>query len=378
MTAFFASALTALLFLSILVAWTPARWAVSLVETGAFLLAALWVARWMARGGRLGSSWLLAPLAAAPLWGLAQLVAQQTVYRHPTWDAVLGWTANLALFFLALQVFAEAGTRQRFLRATLWFGFALSVVATLQLFTSQGRVFWIFPVPIESSVPGPFLYRNQYAAFIELVLPLALAGAMRGGRRTLACLFMAGAMYASVIASASRTGFVLASLEVALFAALAIRRRGRTFAWIVAFVALFTAVVGWDLLWNRLQQPDPYADRRQMLYSSLDMVRERPWTGFGLGTWPQVYPAYARSDDGLFANHAHNDWAEWAADGGLPFLALMVWIAAWSLRPAVRSGWGIGLVAVFAHALVDYPFQKPALAALVFVLLAVLALEDEQ
>jgi O-antigen ligase len=378
MTAALAPALAALLFLSLLMAWVPARWAVSLLETGAFSLAALWVVQWILRGGRPRAGWPLIPLAAAPLWGLAQLAAGHSVYRHATWNAVLGWMANLALFFLALQVFADAGVRRRFLGATAWFALAVSVVATLQLFTSEGRVFWIFPVSVESPVAGPFLSRNQFAAFIELTLPLALAGAARGGRHALAGLLMAGAMYASVIASGSRAGFVLVSLEVAVFAVLAFRRRARTLAWLLASVILFTTLVGWERLWSRLRQPDPYRDRRQMLAASIDMARERPWAGFGLGTWPYVYPAYARSDDGLVANHAHNDWAEWAAEGGLPFLALLLSIALWSLRPALGSGWGIGLVAVAAHALVDYPFQKPALAALFFVLLAVLALEYKQ
>jgi O-antigen ligase len=385
MRAWFAPVLTALLFVSILLAWAPQRWAVSLLETGAFLLLAVWVAQATLRRERPQWSVVLVPLAAAPLWGLLQLAAQQTVYRHPTWNAVLLWGTLLTLFFLALQVFASAAARERFLRATLLFGFAVSVAATLQMFTSPGHVFWIFPAQTGDSPPGPFLSRNQYAAFIELVFPLALVGALKGGRGTVACVFMASAMYASVVASASRAGFILVSLEAAVFAALAIRRRlvafpshGRTLAWLAVFVALFTLVVGWDLLWNRLGQADPYSGRREMLYASLEMLRERPGMGFGLGTWPTVYPAYARYDDGLFANHAHNDWAEWAAEAGLPFLAFLLWIAAWSTRPALRSLWGLGVVAVFAHGLVDYPFQKPALAGLVFVFLAILALEYKE
>jgi O-antigen ligase len=127
------------------------------------------------------------------------------------------------------------------------------------------------------------------------------------------------------------------------------------------------------VLWNRLSRPDPYAGRREMLDSTLDMIRDRPWTGFGLGTWSTAYPRYARYDDGLSANHAHNDWAQWTAEGGFPFLALLVSIAVWSVRPALRSRWGIGVIAVFLHCLVDYPLQKPALAAFFFTLLAVLA-----
>ena len=102
------------------------------------------------------------------------------------------------------------------------------------------------------------------------------------------------------------------------------------------------------------------------------MVRDRPLTGFGLGTWSEVYPGFARFDDGLFANQAHNDWAQWAAEGGIPFFLLMVGVVAGAVRPAFRSLWGLGLLAVFVHCFVDYPMQqRPALAAFFFALLGI-------
>jgi len=45
-----------------------------------------------------------------------------------------------------------------------------------------------------------------------------------------------------------------------------------------------------------------------MLQSTIAMAREKPWTGFGLGNFENVYPAYALFDDGAIVNHAHNDW----------------------------------------------------------------------
>jgi O-antigen ligase len=134
------------------------------------------------------------------------------------------------------------------------------------------------------------------------------------------------------------------------------------------------AVAGWDVIWKRLQEPNPYAVRKDFLLSSLEMVRDRPLTGFGLGTWSEVYPGFARFDDGLFANQAHNDWAQWAAEGGIPFFLLMVGVVAVVVRPAFRSLWGLGLLAVFAHCLVDYPMQqRPALAAFFFALVGIVS-----
>jgi O-antigen ligase len=104
------------------------------------------------------------------------------------------------------------------------------------------------------------------------------------------------------------------------------------------------------------------------------MVRDRPLSGFGLGTWPETYPGYAQFDDGTYVNQAHNDWIQWTAEGGLLFLVLMLAIAAWSVGPAVRTLWGVGILSVLLHALIDYPMQqRPALAALFFALLGALA-----
>src|SRR5262249_31651978 len=97
------------------------------------------------------------------------------------------------------------------------------------------------------------------------------------------------------------------------------------------------------------------------------MIRDGPLTGFGLGAWSSAYPRYASFDDGTFANQAHNDWVQWAAEGGVPFFAMMLAIASWSVLPAICSTWGIGMLAVVVHAVVDYPFQqRPQLAVFFF------------
>jgi hypothetical protein len=46
---------------------------------------------------------------------------------------------------------------------------------------------------------------------------------------------------------------------------------------------------------------------------------------------------------------------------------LMAAVVLLLVRPALASLWGLGLMAVFIHAWIDYPFeQRPALAAFLF------------
>jgi hypothetical protein len=261
----------------------------------------------------------------------------------------------------------------------LWCGFLVAVIATLQSFTAAGKIFWIFQAEYPGWM-GPILYHNHFAAFIEVVLPLAIYGSMTRRRDSVLYAVMAAAMYASVIASASRTGFVLASAEIVVVTALlwlqgrtSGRTAGRSVVGVVLLVAVFTAVVGWGTVWERLRTSDPFVVRREFARSSIRMIADRPWFGSGLGTWPVVYPEYAIIDIGRFANRAHCDWLEWTADGGLPFGIAMATLLLWCFVPAFRSVWGIGVVAVFLHATVDYPFSRPALSAWIVVMVALLA-----
>ncbi len=378
-----ALALGLLLAFSVLSLWVPARWPASFLQCGIFLLGIAWAARAAVSPVRLRHHVLLIPLTGATCWGFLQLVAGTTVYRFETWVDSLYWVTLLVLFFLGFQALGDPKVRSSLLGALLYLGFGVAVLSVIQLFTSEGKVFWIFPSGYTEMVLGPFVYHNDYAAFVELLLPVALFKAVEERGRAVLHSAIAAVLFASVIASASRAGSALVTLEVVVVLALTVargslarRRSGIVMAKICALVLLFTAVVGWSVLWRRLQQPDPFVHRREILASALAMARERPWLGFGLGTFETAYPAFALFDIGVVVNHAHNEWAEWLSEGGVPFLGMMFWVAAWSVRPALRSIWGIGLLSVFVHACVDYPTQRLGLAVWIFLMLSALAAWD--
>ena len=146
--------------------------------------------------------------------------------------------------------------------------------------------------------------------------------------------------------------------------------RWQALARVGACALLFTAVVGWEVVWDRFKDPDPFRYRREMLASAVAMAEARPAMGFGMGTFQTAYTGYALFDlPHMYVHHAHCDWAEWAAEGGLPMLALMLGVAAAVVWRIPRAPWAAGILAVFAHGLVDFPMQKPGLAAWVFLLL---------
>ena len=378
-----AMGLALLLGYAVLTLWVPGRWAWGLFQFTVFAAAAVWIVQRIRRPLPVALGLWLAPLCAATAWGLLQLAAGQTVYRWETWNATLNWATFLVLFFLALQVFERAEVRRAFLRYAFDFAFVLAVLATIQMFTSGGKIFWLFPSGYKDYVLGPFVYHNEYAAFMEMILPIGLWQALHDRRRAFACCMMGAMIFASVVAGASRAGTVILCLETAGILLLASRRgivagasAVRGMAALVVAGVLFSAVVGWGPLWRRFTDPDAYGGRREFFLSSVAMVRDRPWMGFGLGNWPHVYPRYALYDDGLYVTHAHNDWAEWAAEGGVPFLLIMAALAGLTVRSALRSLWGVGILAIWLHCTVEYIFhQRPGLGACFFALLALLAME---
>jgi O-antigen ligase len=343
-----------------------AEWA---YEGGVFLLAGWTVMRTgLRRELRCGP--ILAAVAILALWGFGQLAAGSTVYRYATLSGWLRIAALAATALVASEVFRQAQARDRMLRWFAWFGFGLGVASVVAYYTSPGRILWWFPSPYPD-VWGPFLSRNNFAQFLELALPVSLwlGCTLVRDRRGTHYLWMGAAMLAAGLASASRAGAVLLVLEAAAVFVLARPPAWRRLIpWFALGVTAFAALAGGQVLVHRLEAPDPFRDRREIFRSSLEMIAARPWTGYGLGTFATVYPEFARFDPGATVEHAHNDWLEWATEGGWPYAAAWMLLAVSVMRPALRSIWGIGVPAVFLHALVDYPFARLGITAWVFIL----------
>ena len=366
---------------AVFTSWVHAQWPTSVPEAAVFSLLAVWAVAGLAGKVELRFSAAMIPLALVLVWGAVQIAAGLTIYPWRGKVAILYWACNLATFFIALQVSADGRARSWFLQSLVLLGFLLSILGPLQELYGGGKVLFFFE-PEPRFVPqfGPFPYRNQYAAFIELLLPIALYRALGDEQRRTFYVLAAAVMYASIIAAGSRMGFFLATAEMlavpvllSISGKLRIRSlRNNALLFGAIFIMLVVAAGPADML-VKFRNPDPYAGRREYSESSLKMIQAKPLTGFGLGAWATAYPGYALFDDGLIVNQAHNDWVQWAAEGGIPMLGLMLWLAVWAVPRALRSGWGAGVVAVFIHSFVDYPIQRMSVALLMFFMLAALS-----
>lgn len=361
--------------------FVKAAWPLQSFQIGIFAL----LAGYLLIGVRQGKGCVakeVAPLLVyfIPVWGLIQIFAHTTASTIETSEAVLRWGALAAVFFLVQTVARTPRACEIVLKAYLCFAAAMAVLCLAQLFTSGGRVLWIFSTG-NPDVYATFPSYNNFAQFIELALPVAIWFALREGWRSWGYILAAGTLYASVIGAASRAGAFLCTAELLTMLVIGLIMRGRSvqqlrihsitlvLAMVPIVAVTFTFVVGWQRVWQRFQEHDPYLVRREFLIPTIEMAKHRPLIGYGLGTFPDVYPQYAIQDFPYHVNHAHNDWAEFAADGGIPFLLLVLIPFAAAIPTAIRHPWGLGLIVVMLHATVDYPFPRPAVSGWMFAML---------
>src|SRR5579862_414203 len=244
--------------------WIPGRWALSAFQVALFALAGFLIIK---RRGRIGWHPIAVLLLLAALWGVLQIALHQTIYEWRTRDAVLSWITNLTAFSVAACLAGSRTSRERFLNATLIFALVLSFIAILTVLTSPpDKVFWRFDAGTTSPTLGPFVYRNQFAAFVEAVLPLAILRAISDRRRSALYIAIAAALFASVVAGGSRAGSFLCLAEILITPLIAYAQHrisagtvARVAAVTIAAIGVSVAISGWQTIWNRLQEANPYS-----------------------------------------------------------------------------------------------------------------------
>jgi len=362
-----AIALGIALLAGILVAWTPRYWGICVAVASVSLVAAMWAL--LARRVALPlQTILVVPLTG---WGVLQLATHQTLVRWPTTLASIAWTMGGACFILGSQILERCRNRTAFLDLMMWAATALAAAATLQIYVTPGKLFGM--IPVADSVVGTFFYKNQFAAMLELAAPIALWKVFDG--EVVAGGLCYAAMFAATLASGSRAGVLLVSMEFLVFLILMVARRRMPVKSIAAIVAVVLVlmtgaalVAGTERIRGRFEERNPFALRRNLLDATLKMIPLRPWFGSGMGTWAIVFPRFATFDSNVYVNEAHNDWAQWTAEGGIPFTVILAALLFSLVRPALRSVWGLGVISVIGHSFVDYPLREPVLMFLFFTL----------
>ncbi len=355
---------TSLLCFATLTISVPGRVETGLFQGGCFLASSAMVARKLMRR-QLPLVTITPLLLCVPvLLGTLQLLAGRTVNPAATSENLLQWAAFASLALAASGMIRTEKERTRMLVAASGFGCAIAAACLLQPY--------IAGLPDLDKMAGPFQNRNTYASFVELLLPVVAWVAVHDERKTWLWWIGAAAMVASVVASGSRSGAAFVAAESILVLILFTRKNLAKTGAIAGILLLAIVLAGWDRLAPRLAGAEFWEYRAEIYASALNMIGERPLTGVGLGAFQSAYPRFATFDAGRYVNHAHNDWLEWTAEGGLAMPVALAAIWGIAISRSRRHPWALGIHFVFLHALVDYPMQRAGMAAWVWVFATIL------
>jgi O-antigen ligase len=370
-------------------------WARAAFETGAgllFLAWAVWI--YFAREDEIIISPLLSPLAALSLIVLGQFLFHGTASSYSTRMELLLLVSDLVLFFLAVQAFRTLRDWRGFIWFGMVFGFLVSIFGILQHLTFNGKLYWFRDMEYGGIPFGPYVNRNHFAGFVELILPLSLVplvlGRVRRERWPVVGVF-AIIPIGALFLSASRGGIVSFGVELAVLALVIIQRRTRGKQLFAGATVLLLALmmVSWLGVNQVLQRFSSFQSlevtagkRASMRRDTWQIFLHHPFAGTGLGTLQIVYPPYESLYDGRIVNHTHNDYLEALAEtgvlGGLCcawFLGVLFRESLKRLRQLHNSFAGAlqlcGLVACvgfLVHSLVDFNLHIPSNAILFFLM----------
>ena len=306
-------------------------WARAVVECAAGILLLLWSLSYLpAKKDRK----IVVPSLLCPLVVLALLVTGQwflglTASRFATRIELSLLLSVLILMFVAAQTFRTLSD----LRGLAWFvmilGFLVAGLGILQHLTFNGKLYWFREMRYGGIPFGPYVNRNHFAGFAELVLPMSLVPLLTGRvrrERLIIVGILAVIPLSALILSASRGGIVSLGAELAfLLVVLVWRRTGsrQLFAGGVVLLLAFLTV-SWlgvrEVIsrFSALQSLEVTEGKRAAMRSGTWRIfLDHPVLGTGLGTLQQVYPPYESLYDGKIVNHTHNDYLEALAETGV-------------------------------------------------------------
>jgi len=344
----------------------------------------------------------------------------------PSWHALSlypAMTAETLVLFVVWSVFcvglASAFVRWRLegvVQGLVMLGVVLAVAGVIQKAAmGEEPLIYGFWKPTYGGNPfGPFYNRNHFAGWMVMAVPVALGYACwlietagRGRRRAgagwlrwatspdasrfmLVGLSVLG-MAAALVITGSRSGIGAFGLAMAVFGALVVMRlgaMGRRLA-VAGLAALFGGAIIWAGTGSTIERfslvSADLPGRISAWRDTLRIIADFPWFGTGVGTYGQAMLAYQTGERHFTYMQAHNDYLQIVAEGGLlvavPVVIAIIMIVRavarrWreddrdALTVWVRAGAVAGLVGIAAQSLFEYSLQRPGVAVLFAVLLA--------
>ena len=316
------------------------------------------------------------------------------------------------LFFVIVNNLYRQESVQIVSFTLIFLAVGISCFALFQFLTHSNQV-WGYLSPYQGRASGTYISPNNFAGFLGMLLPLAMAYILVGRMKPVVRVLLGYAvlvMLAGMALTFSRGGWVAATAALlALLGTLLLHRNHRFPALLLLVVLAGTGTV---FITNYLSKTLSYIQRietdlqdkpenilnfrRGMWTAAGQMWRDHLWWGVGPANYNYRFREYRPENVQANPDRAHNDYlnllADWGAAGGIIVLAGMVTFVAglrktWKyVRPtendfgrglsnrfAFSLGASAGLLALAVHSVVDFNLHIPANAIIGVTLLALLS-----
>lgn len=378
-------------------------WSIFIVETGAVFLTLLWLAK-QYFNEQIVITWnpLFLPMAVFFALIVVQIAFKLSAYPHDTISDALLYCAYAMLCFLATQTLRRSSQARKIALVLGIFGFAIAAFALVQGLAPNGKLYWMRAPRIGGWIYGPYVNHNHYAGLMELLAPIPLVISLSHlvhEKARIAAGVAAAVMVGTIFLSGSRGGMLAIFVELGIFATILFRQKRSIRiaialgAFVVVLVSLLTWLGGKELttrvgsISTETRGEISGGMRFSIDRDAVRMFRAKPILGWGLGTFPVVYPQFRSFYTNFFVNEAHNDYAQLLTEMGLLGFGTLVWymivlyrqirrkLGKWStdISSAVTLACALGVIGILVHSLVDFNLQIPANAALFYVLTSIAA-----
>ena len=270
-----------------------------------------------------------------------QLVFGATAYRYQTWTNAMLYVAYGLLCFLITQSLRRTSQVKLLTMTVCIYAAAVALFALIQGLSGTTNLYWIHTPLSRGWIYGPYVNHNHYAGLMEMLAPfpivVALSHQSRSWQKSLAAT--AAALIATTIfLSGSRGGMAAFAIEMTVVGAILLRgeKPGNATTTIGIFLVIVVALLVWlggGELVDRMSSIRTEAHtevsggtRLDIDRDGLHMFAKKPVLGWGLGTFPEIYPQFRTFYTNFFINAAHNDYVQLLVETGLLGFALMIWL----------------------------------------------------
>jgi O-antigen ligase len=378
-------------------------WSIFILEGGATLLTLLWVAKQCLDGG-IDIKWnpVFLPMAAFAVLIFAQVGLGKTAYRHDSVSGILLYCAYGMLCFLSSQTLLRTLHARRLAIGFSAYGILLASFSLLQGVAPNGKLYWLRTPSMGGWIYGPYVNHNHYAGLMELLVPIPLVLAvsrLADSRERMVAAGGAAIMASTIFLSGSRGGMVALLAELIFLAIVLVRqKRGlRTANALGGFLLVVISLITWiggsevrgrvSSISTETRTEISGGMRLSIDKDGLQMFRQKPVLGWGLGTFPVVYPRFRTFYTNFFVNEAHDDYLQLLVETGAVGFAIMIWflVVCWSRALPKIKNWAsqvggavtlaclLGCTGILVHSAVDFNLQIPANAALFYVFCCIAA-----